>query len=110
MRHCPHCHHPTIPWWHAHLGSVFSKPIICTNCHSTLVRVIGLSEVIAMAPLVVIMVVLYYEDYPSMQDGLLWLLMTCGFFIGMCLWSHTVRYKVKPNDTTVVGKEGDAIR
>jgi hypothetical protein len=94
MRHCPHCQQPTIPLWHAHLGKFFSKPLTCPNCHSVLVREFSLiREVSLMVPLVVIMIALRYWDVKPLE----FVLFIYGFagLAGLCLWSHTVKYKVK---------------
>lgn len=110
VRHCPHCHHPTIPAWHAHLGSLFSKPIICPNCRSRLVRVIGPPEAIAMIPMLALAVFLGHESDVSFPPVVIWFLSGGASLFGLCLWSHFVRYKVIPASATVVGEEGGAIR
>jgi hypothetical protein len=92
---CPHCHHPTNPAWHAHLGSLFSKPITCPNCQSTLVRVIGVAETVSMLPFLVVAVFLGYESDLNFPPVLIWFLMRGAGLAGMCLWSHFIRYKVK---------------
>jgi hypothetical protein len=103
MRHCPHCHHPTIPAWHAHLGSLFSKPIICPNCHSTLVRVIGPAEAVSTIPFLAVAVFLGYESDLSFPPAVIWFLSGGAALAGMCLWSHFIRYKVKPTSPTLSG-------
>jgi hypothetical protein len=96
MRHCPHCQQPTIPAWHAYLGSVFSKPITCPVCHSTPVRKIDMYDASFMLPMVIVEVFMFHRDYWDVTPpGLVWFMLGCSGLAGMCLWLHTIRYKVK---------------
>jgi hypothetical protein len=96
MRHCPHCQQPTIPAWHAWLGTAFSKPITCTNCASTLVRKIDMYDTSFMLPMMIVIVVMSHKDYlDTTPRDILWFMLACSGFAGICLWLHTIRYKVK---------------
>lgn len=96
-RHCPHCHHPTIPLRHALLGQILSKPITCSHCGHTLVRVFDILELSLFVPMLVVIAFVAYQHYPeNPKDVVLgWFLYACAALSGICLWAHTIRYKVK---------------
>ena len=96
-RSCPHCHQPTIPRWHAWLGSALTKPIVCNNCGATLVRVIDRWDtIVPLAPVVGILLFLYLSGWEP-TEPMIWLVAAVGGLLSICMWLHTIRYKeVKP--------------
>jgi hypothetical protein len=93
MRHCPHCHQPTIPARHAYLGQLLSKPYTCPNCHSVLVRKFGILEMTIVAPLLALSVALAHWDAEPL--GFVLFVVSLASLGGLCLWLHTIRYEVK---------------
>lgn len=99
MRRCPNCQQSTIPSWHAHLGAWLTTPITCSNCHRVLVRDRSYyRDAVSMVPLAVVLIGVPYLWPDAGPLSFIFFVMAGAAMAGLCLWSKTIRYKLKTDE------------